>query len=79
VAQAAVDAMKTVVQQSLQVIGALAVMLQMSWKVTVAIVLVAPPLAWVMDRWPSRVSRGIQESGAQLMQAADQACPTSRT
>lgn len=76
VAQAAVDAMKVMVQQSLQVIGAVVVMVWTSWTVTVAIVLVAPPLAWVMDRVAKRyrrVSHRIQESGAQLMQAADQA------
>jgi biopolymer transport protein ExbD len=78
VTQAAVDAMKTVVQQSLHH-RALAVMLQMSVEGHRGHLLVAPPMAWVMDRWPSRVSRGIQDGGAQLMQTADQACPTSRT
>ncbi|AXI82872.1 lipid A export permease/ATP-binding protein MsbA [Xylella taiwanensis] len=76
VAHAAVDAMKVMVQQTLQVIGALMVMLWYSWTVTVAILLVAPPLAWVMDRVAKRyrrISHHIQESNAQLMQAADQA------
>ena len=76
VAQAAVDAMKVMVQQTLQIIGALAVMLWYSWTVTVTILLVAPPLAWVMNkvaRRYRRVSHRIQESNANLMQAADQA------
>lgn len=76
VAQAAVDAMKVMVQQSLQIVGALAVMIWYSWTVTVTILLVAPPLAWIMDKVAKRyrrVSHRIQESNAQLMQAADQA------
>lgn len=76
VAQAAVDALKVMVQQTLQVVGALAVMIWYSWTVTVTILLVAPPLAWVMDKVAKRyrrVSHRIQESSAQLMQAADQA------
>ncbi|MCC4591684.1 lipid A export permease/ATP-binding protein MsbA [Xanthomonas campestris pv. cannae] len=76
VAQAAVDAMKVMVQQTLQIVGALAVMLWYSWTVTVTILLVAPPLAWVMDRVAKRyrrVSHRIQESNADLMQSAEQA------
>ncbi|MCD7098837.1 lipid A export permease/ATP-binding protein MsbA [Stenotrophomonas sp. MMGLT7] len=76
VAQAAVDAMKVMVQQSLQIVASLAVMLWYSWTVTVTILLVAPPLAWVMDRVAKRyrrISHRIQESNAQLMLAADQA------
>ncbi len=75
VAQAAVDALKVVVQQSLQVIGALTVMLWYSWQVTIAILVLAPPLAWVMDKVAKRyrrISHRIQESGAQLLQSADQ-------
>ena len=75
VAQAAVDAMKVMVQQSLQVIAMLAVMLYTSWQVTIAILLMAPPLAWMMDTVAKRyrrISHRIQESGAQMMQAADQ-------
>jgi subfamily B ATP-binding cassette protein MsbA len=76
VAQAAVDALKVMIQQSLQIIASLAVMLYYSWTVTLMILLVAPPLAWVMNkvaRRYRRVSHRIQDSGAQLMQAADQA------
>ncbi|MEE7559314.1 ATP-binding cassette domain-containing protein, partial [Xanthomonas sp. Kuri4-2] len=75
VAQAAVDAVKVMVQQSLQVIGALALMLWHSWQVTLTILVLAPVLAWVMDkvaRRYRRISHNIQESGAQLLQAADQ-------
>ena len=76
VAQAAVDAMKVMVQQALQVIVMLGVMLWTSWQVTIAILVLAPPLAWVMDKVAKRyrrISHRIQESGAALMQHADQA------
>jgi len=76
VAQAAIDAMKVMLQQSFQVIAALVVMLWTSWQVTVAILLRAPPLAWMMDKVGKRyrrISHRIQESGGKLMQAADQA------
>ena len=76
VAQAAIDAMKVMLQQSLQIITALAVMLYYSWQVTLAILVLGPPLAWVMDtvgRRYRRVSHRIQESGGHLLQAADQA------
>ena len=76
VAQAAIDAMKVMLQQSLQVIAMLGVMLWTSWQVTIAILIMAPPLAWVMDKVGKRyrrISHKIQESGATLMQSADQA------
>ncbi|MCF7220584.1 lipid A export permease/ATP-binding protein MsbA [Marilutibacter chinensis] len=76
VAQAAVDALKVMLQQSFQVIASLVVMLWTSWQVTIAILVMAPPLAWVMDRVGKRyrrISHRIQESGGQLMQSADQA------
>jgi len=75
VAQAAIDAMKVVVQQSLQVIGALGVMLWYSWQVTLTILVLAPPLAWVMDKVAKRyrrISHRIQESAGHMLQAADQ-------
>nr|WP_221189048.1 MULTISPECIES: lipid A export permease/ATP-binding protein MsbA [unclassified Pseudoxanthomonas] len=75
VAQAAVDATKVVLQQSFQILAMLAVMFHNSWQVTLAILLLGPPLAWVMDkvaRRYRRISHRIQESGAQLLQAADQ-------
>lgn len=75
VAQAAVDAMKVVLQQSLQALASLLMMLWYSWQVTLAIFVLAPPLAWVMDKVAKRyrsISHRIQESGAELLQAADQ-------
>jgi subfamily B ATP-binding cassette protein MsbA len=75
VAQAAIDAMKVMVQQSLQVIVMLGVMLWESWRVTLAMLLLGPVLAWMMDqvgRRYRRLGHRIQESGAQLMQHADQ-------
>ena len=76
VSQAAVDAMKVMAQQSLQVLVGIGVMLWTSWQVTIAILILAPPLAWVMDKVGRRyrkISHRIQESGAQLLQSADQA------
>lgn len=75
VALAAVDALKVMLQQSMQVIVMLGVMFWHSWTVTLAILLLAPPLAWIMDtvgRRYRRISHRIQESGAQLLQLADQ-------
>ena len=76
VSQAAVDAMKVMVQQALQALFLLGVMLWTSWMVTLSILLLAPPLAWVMNKVAKRyrkVSHRIQESGGKLLQAADQA------
>lgn len=76
VANAAVDAAKVMLQQSFQIIGALGVMLWTSWQVTIAILVMAPPLALLMDRVAKRYRRfshRVQESGGRLMQAADQA------
>ena len=75
VAQAAVDAMKVMIQQALQVISLLIVMLWTSWQVTISILILAPPLAWIMDKVAKRyrrISHRIQESGGHLLQAADQ-------
>ena len=76
VAQAAIDAAKVMLQQSLQVLAMLGVMLWTSWRVTLAILLLGPLLAWMMDtvgRRYRRIGHRIQESGAQLLQTADQA------
>ncbi|WP_343225789.1 lipid A export permease/ATP-binding protein MsbA [Lysobacter sp. BMK333-48F3] len=76
VAQAAVDALKVMVQNSLQALALLAVMIWTNWQVTIAVAVMAPPLAWVMDkvgRRYRRISHRIQESGAQLLVSADQA------
>ena len=75
VANAAVDAAKVMLQQSFQIIGALAVMLWTSWQVTIAILVMAPPLALLMDKVAKRYRRfshRVQESGGRLLQAADQ-------
>ena len=76
VAQAAIDAAKVMLQQSLQVLVMLGVMLYTSWRVTLAVLLLGPMLAWTMDkvgRRYRRIGHRIQESGAQLLQSADQA------
>ncbi|MGN6512695.1 MAG: lipid A export permease/ATP-binding protein MsbA [Lysobacteraceae bacterium] len=76
VAQAAIDAMKVMVQQALQVVAMLAVMLWASWRVTIAMLLLGPVLAWMMDKVGRRYRRlghRVQESGALLLQHADQA------
>jgi len=76
VAQAAIDAAKVMLQQSLQVLVMLGVMLYTSWRVTLAVLLLGPLLAWTMDkvgRRYRRIGHRIQESGAQLLQSADQA------
>src|SRR3546814_6506609 len=55
--------------------AALVVMFWTRWQVTLAILVLAPPLAWVMDKVGKRyrrVSHRIQESSADLMQSADQ-------
>lgn len=75
VAQAAIDAAKVMLQQSFQVIAALVVMFWTSWQVTLVVLLLAPPLAWIMDRVGKRYRRfshRIQESSARLMQSASQ-------
>jgi subfamily B ATP-binding cassette protein MsbA len=76
VAQAAIDAAKVMLQQSLQVLVMMGVMLYTSWRVTLAVLLMGPLLAWIMDkvgRRYRRIGHRIQESGAQLLQSADQA------
>src|SRR3546814_12357137 len=75
VAQATIDAAKVMLQQSFQIIAALVVMFWTSWQVTLAILVLAPPLAWVMDKVGKRyrrVSHRIQERPADRMQSADQ-------
>lgn len=75
VSQAAIDAAKVMVQQSLQIVASLVVMLWYSWQVTLSILLVAPPLAWIMSkvaRRYRRISHMVQDSSADLMQTADQ-------
>src|SRR5690606_17887186 len=76
VAQAVVDSAKVMLQQSLQVVAMLAVMLYASWRVTLAVLLLGPAIAWVMDKVGRRYRRfghRVQETSAQMMLAADQA------
>ena len=76
VAQAAVDAAKVMLQQSFQIVAMLAVMLWTSWRVTIAVLLIAPIMAWMMDAVGKRYRRyghRIQESGGRLLHQADQA------
>lgn len=75
VSQAAIDAAKVMLQQSLQIVASLVVMLWYSWQVTLTILVIAPPLSWIMGkvaRRYRRVSHNIQDSSALLMQTADQ-------
>ena len=75
-AQAVIDSGKVMVQQSLQAAAMIAVMLYASWRVTVAVLLLGPLVAWMMDRVGRRYRRyghRVQETSAQLMLAADQA------
>ena len=75
VAQAAIDAAKVMLQQSFQVLAALVVMFWTSWQVSLVVLLLAPPLAWIMGKVGKRYRRfshRIQESSARLMQTASQ-------
>jgi subfamily B ATP-binding cassette protein MsbA len=76
VAQAAIDSAKVMLQQSLQVIYMLGVMFYASWRVTLAVLLLGPVIAWMMNkvgRRYRRFSHRVQESSALLMLNADQA------
>lgn len=76
VAQAAIDSAKVMLQQSLQVVVMLAVMLYASWRVTLVVLLLAPAIAWMMDKVGRRYRRYghlVQESASGLMLSADQA------
>ncbi|MBN8717352.1 MAG: lipid A export permease/ATP-binding protein MsbA [Xanthomonadales bacterium] len=76
VAQAVVDSGKVMLQQSLQVVAMLAVMLYASWRVTLAVLLLGPLIAWMMDKVGRRYRRyghKVQETSALMMLAADQA------
>lgn len=73
--QAAVDVLKVLVQQSLQIVAMLVVMLWTSWQLTVAALLLSPPLAWAVTKIGRRhrlISHQTQEGSANLLQLADQ-------
>lgn len=75
VTQASADALKTVVADTLTIIAMLAVMLQMSVKVTVAMLVVVPMIgvivSYVGKRY-RRISRGIQDGMGTMAQTAEQ-------
>ena len=76
VAQAAVDASKVMISQGLQVVGMFGAMLYTSWRVTIAIVLLGPILAWVMDKVGRRyrsINHRILEGSASMLQSAGEA------
>ena len=76
VAQAAVDASKVMISQGLQVVGMFGAMLYTSWRVTIAIVLLGPVLAWVMDKVGRRyrsINHRILEGSAEMLQSAGEA------
>ncbi|HYG04977.1 MAG TPA: lipid A export permease/ATP-binding protein MsbA [Stenotrophomonas sp.] len=75
VTQASADALKTVVADTLTIIYMLAVMIQMSLKVTFAMLLVVPLIgvivSYVGKRY-RRISRGIQDGMGAMAQTAEQ-------
>ncbi len=75
VTQASADALKTVVADTLTIIYMLAVMVQMSLKVTFAMLLVVPLIgvivSYVGKRY-RRISRGIQDGMGAMAQTAEQ-------
>jgi subfamily B ATP-binding cassette protein MsbA len=76
VAQAAVDALKVMVSNTLGIVGTLVVMAWTSWRVSLVLLLLAPAMAWMMGkvgRRYRRLNHAIQESAAQMLQTADQA------
>ncbi len=76
VAQAAVDALKVMVSNTLGIIATLVVMLWTSWRVSLVLLLLAPVMAWMMGKVGKRYRRlnhSIQEASADMLQTADQA------
>ena len=76
VAQAAVDALKVMVSNTLGIAATLAVMFWTSWRVSLVLLLLAPAMAWMMGkvgRRYRRLNHAIQESAAEMLQTADQA------
>ncbi|WNJ31344.1 lipid A export permease/ATP-binding protein MsbA [Xanthomonas translucens pv. undulosa] len=75
VTQAASDALKTLVADTLTIIGMLIVMLQMSVKVTFALLVVAPLIGVIVSYVGKRyrkISRGIQDGMGSMAQRAEQ-------
>ena len=76
VAQAAVDALKVMVSNTLGILGTVAVMFWVSWRVSLVLLLLAPAMAWMMGKVGKRYRRlnhAVQESAAEMLQTADQA------
>ena len=75
VTQASADALKTVVADTLTIVAMLAVMLQMSVKVTLAMLLVVPLIGGIVSyvgKRYRRISRGIQDGMGTMAQTAEQ-------
>ena len=75
VTQASADALKTVVADTLTIIYMLALMLQMSVKVTFAMLLVVPLIGLIVSyvgKRYRRISRGIQDAMGVMAQTAEQ-------
>ncbi len=76
VAQAAVDALKVMVSNTLGIAATLVVMFLTSWRVSLVLLLLAPVMAWMMGKVGQRYRRlnhSIQEAAADMLQTADQA------
>ncbi len=76
VAQAAVDALKVMVSNTLGIVATLVVMFLTSWRVSLVLLLLAPVMAWMMGKVGKRYRRlnhSIQEASADMLQTADQA------
>ncbi len=76
VAQAAVDSLKVMVSNALQIVALLGVMFWNSWKVSLVLLVLAPAMAWMMGkvgRRYRRLNNEIQQSSAEMLQTADQA------
>jgi subfamily B ATP-binding cassette protein MsbA len=76
VAQAAVDALKVMVSASLMAVAMLAAMFTTSWRVTIALLLLAPLLVYAMNKVGGRyrrINHRILENAAEMLQSADQA------
>ncbi|KGQ19290.1 Lipid A export ATP-binding/permease protein MsbA [Lysobacter dokdonensis DS-58] len=76
VAQAAVDALKVMISASLMTVAMMWAMLSTSWRVTIALLLLAPFLIWAMNTVGGRyrrINHRILENAADMLQSADQA------
>ncbi|MGY6518921.1 MAG: lipid A export permease/ATP-binding protein MsbA [Lysobacteraceae bacterium] len=76
VAQASSDAIKITITDTLTLVFLLAVMLSISWRVTITMIIIAPVIASIslyVSRRYRRLNRGIQDGVAQMAQEAEQA------